>query len=479
MSGRRSMGGLTASPVLVGATTLLVAIVAVFLSYNANSGLPFVPTYDIRANLPNAANLVEGNEVRIGGARVGVVAKIEPQASSDGAATAQVTLKLDQELEPLPVDTTLLVRPKSALGLKYVELYPGTAGAGYEAGAVIPLRQATPDPVELDDVLNTFSPAARRGAQQTLTGFGSGLAGRGQSLNVAIEELNPLLRDLRPVAANLADPKTRLDRLFPALGATADEVAPVAGENAALFSNLDRTFAALAAVARPYIQDSITETPPTLQKATAELPRQRAFLRNSAALFRELRPGVATLPASAPLLADALAYGTRTLPQTPALNRRLARVFDSLAEFAEDPLVPLGVRRLRDTIRSLRPTVAFLAPAQTKCNYVTLWFRNVSSVISQGDSNGTWQRFIIIAAPVGPNSEQTPSAAPANGPTVDNHLHANPYPNHGAPGQTKECEAGNEDYMVGKTTIGNLPGNQGLKTSGQDGPSISSNGAGR
>ena len=46
------------SPVLVGAVTLLVAIVAVFLSYNANAGLPFVPTYDLKAELPNAANLV-------------------------------------------------------------------------------------------------------------------------------------------------------------------------------------------------------------------------------------------------------------------------------------------------------------------------------------------------------------------------------------------------------------------------------------
>ena len=58
---------------LVGAVTLLVSIVAVFLSYNANSGLPFVPTYDLKASVPNAANLVRGNEVRIGGARVGTV----------------------------------------------------------------------------------------------------------------------------------------------------------------------------------------------------------------------------------------------------------------------------------------------------------------------------------------------------------------------------------------------------------------------
>ena len=101
-------------------------------------------------------------------------------------------------------------------------------------------------------------------------------------------------------------------------------------------------------MARPFIQQFISESPPTLDTAIEEFPRQRPFLRNSAAFFRELRPGVQTLPASAPVLADALEIGTRTLPRTPALNRRLARVFDSLAEFAEDPLVPRGIRRLRD-----------------------------------------------------------------------------------------------------------------------------------
>ncbi len=81
MSPRRSRAALTASPVLVGAVTVLVTIVAVFLSYNANTGLPFVPTYDLKANLPNASQLVEGFDVRIGGARVGQVSKIEPDAA--------------------------------------------------------------------------------------------------------------------------------------------------------------------------------------------------------------------------------------------------------------------------------------------------------------------------------------------------------------------------------------------------------------
>ena len=43
----------------------------------------------------------------------------------------------------------------------------------------------------------------------------------------------------------------------------------------------------------------------------------------------------------------------------------------------------------------------------------------------------------------------------------DNYLHTNPYPNTAAPGQPHECEAGNEDYLVGKQVIGNVPGDEG------------------
>ncbi len=466
---RATRPGLAASPVLVGAVTLLVTVVAVFLSYNANSGLPFVPTYDLEADVPDAANLVRGNDVRIGGARVGTVSKITPVPSASGKPSARLNLKLDRDIQPLPVDTTFIVRPRSALGLKYVELSPGRSKAGFAPGATIPPRAARPEPVEIDDVFNMFDDRTRRGAQRSLSGFGTGLAGRGQDLNEAIQAFKPLLADLEPVARNLSSPSTRLDRLFPALEATASEVAPVAETQAALFGNLNTTFTALASVARPFIQDFITESPPTLDTAIREFPRQRPFLRNSAAFFRELRPGAATLPGTAPVLADALESGARTLPRTPALNRRLASVFDSLAEFAEDPLVPRGIRRLRDTAASLRPTIAFVTPAQTTCNYVALLLRNLASLNSEGDGNGTFERFIIVAAPQGKNNIGSPSSAPANGPEPDNYLHANPYPNTASPGQPRECEAGREPWAQGRRVLGNVPGDQGVISEGKPG----------
>jgi ABC-type transporter Mla subunit MlaD len=454
------------SPVLVGAITVLIVVVGVFLAYNANKGLPFVPTYDVKVHVPSGADLVVGNDVRIGGDRVGVVNEITPVRTKTGKVSTILSLKLDKTAEPLSNASRVIVRPRSALGLKYVEITPGRSGKALAAGDTLPLRQARPEPVEIDEVFNTFSRPARRGIQNSLTGFGNGLAGRGQDLNLTIAAFRPLLDNLTPVARNLASDQTQLARFFRSLERAADEVAPVAEQQASLFRNLDVVFGALVPV-KGDIQQFIRESPPTEQLAIEEFPKQRPFLRNSAALFHELRPGAAVLPRVAPVLADAEQIGARTLARTPAMNEDLEDVFRALDRFVADPVVPRGIKRLRETVVTLRDPLDFVTPAQTTCNYITLWFRNIASHLSEGDKNGTWQRFIIVATPLGPNNEGGPASKPADGPTVDNHLHANPYPNTAAPGQEQECEAGNEDYLRGKTIVGNVPGNQGTVTQGQ------------
>jgi ABC-type transporter Mla subunit MlaD len=463
MKGRAGIAG---NPVLIGAATILVVLVAVFLAYNANRGLPFVPTYELRAEVPSAANLVVGNDVRIGGSRVGFVDGIEARRRDDGSTIAVLDLTLERNVAPLPRDSTLIVRPRSALGLKYVEITRGTSGEGFDDGATIPIEAATPTPVEFDEVLSMFDEETRDAAAANTRGFGDAFAGRGESINTAIGAFRPLLRDIVPVAENLSAPETNLRRFFGELGDAAAIVAPAAEAQAELFVNVDTTFGALREVARPYIQESISEGRPALDTAIRTLPAQRPFLRNTEGLFRELRPGVAALRASAPTIADALEEGTRVLPRTPPFNRRLESLLDELQTFAEDPLVPRGLDSTTETLESLDPTLDFLAPTQTVCNYVTLWFRNVSSLLSVGDRNGTWQRFIIVATPQGPNNEGGPASAPADGPTQDNHLHTNPYPNTAAPGQPRECEAGNEPYLVGRTVTGNVPGRQQATTEG-------------
>lgn len=93
---RRPSGSIAANPVLVGAVTTLVVIVAVFLAYNANNGLPFVPTRELKVDVVNGSNLVKGNEVREGGYRIGVLQYIKPVQLKNGLSAAELTLKLDQ-----------------------------------------------------------------------------------------------------------------------------------------------------------------------------------------------------------------------------------------------------------------------------------------------------------------------------------------------------------------------------------------------
>ncbi len=172
MGRRRGTAAITGSPVLIGAVTTLVTLVAVFLAYNANNGLPFVPTYNVKAELPSGANLVKNNDVRIGGVRVGSVTDITPVRRPDGTVFVTISMKLEKRVDPLPKDSTLLVRPLSALGLKYVEITPGESASGYAAGSTIPLSQAVPHPVEFDEFLNMFDQPTRIGQQRTLQGPG-------------------------------------------------------------------------------------------------------------------------------------------------------------------------------------------------------------------------------------------------------------------------------------------------------------------
>ena len=401
---RNRGSSIAGNPILIGAATVLVVLVAVFLSYNANAGLPFVPTYLLSVEAPSAANLVKGNEVRIGGSRVGAVDKITTRRRDDGTSVALIGLKLERSVNPLPKDSTVIIRPKSALGLKYVEITRGRSDDGFADGDTVPVTASRPTEVEFDEFVNMFDEATRPAMRKNLDEFGNAFAGRGGDINLALGVFPALLSDIVPVAQNLSDPDTNLKRFFSELGDAARIVAPIAETQAELFVNLDTTFTALRAVSRPFIQDSITEGRPALDAGIRSFPVQRPFLRNTEGLFAELRPGIRALRTAAPDIADAFVVGQRTLRRTPPFNRRLASLLTETASFAKDPLVPRGIRRLTEVLDTLNPTLQSLAPTQITCNYVTLWFRNVSSLLSEGDKNGTWQRFIIIATPQGPNN---------------------------------------------------------------------------
>ncbi len=390
---RRGSASIAGSPVLIGALTVLVVIVAVFLSYNANSGLPFVPTYDVDAEVPSAANLVVGNEVRIGGFRVGVVDEIQPVREPDGTVRARVSLKLQQNIERLPVDSTLIVRSRSALGLKYVEITPGKSDKTFAAGATIPLENAG-NPVEFDDLLNTFDESTRAYQQEALTGFGDAFTGRGQDLNEAIASFSPFFDALTPVMDSLNDPRTGLKDFFKEIGETSAEVRPVAGLQGELFGLMADTFDAIARDPDA-LRATIERNPETLDAGIRSLPVQRSFVTQLADLSRRLRPTGRILPTALPRLNSALRVGTGVLPDTVRLNQEVGDTFDALTELVDEPTTLLALKDLDTTTAVVAPLLEYAAPYQTVCSYGNYFFAGLGGHISEGTALGTSERVLV------------------------------------------------------------------------------------
>src|SRR5947209_13077560 len=188
-----------ANPVLVGAVTVLATLVAVFLAYNANQGLPFVPTKQLKVDIADGSNLVEGNDVREGGFRIGLVSKMKPVELANGQVGAELDLKLDKARGRVPVDSTVTVLPRSVLGTKYVAITYGNSTRDFADGGTLPIGQ-TSVPVQFDEIFKTFDARTRTAIQENLTGYGDTFAARGSALNDTISSLPGLLGHLEPVA---------------------------------------------------------------------------------------------------------------------------------------------------------------------------------------------------------------------------------------------------------------------------------------
>ncbi len=441
-----------ANPVMVGAVTVLAVLVAVFLAYNANQGLPFVPTKELKAQFADGSNLVIGNDVREGGFRVGLVSDMRPFVLPGGQVGAELTLKLDKANGDVPVDSTASIRPRSVLGLKFVEIAKGSSRRMFADGGVLRLAR-TSVPVQFDDIFKTFDARTRNAIQNDLVGFGDALAGRGSALNDTISGLPGLLGHLEPVARYLSDPSTGLTRFFSSLNAFMGTLAPLAGVNARLFTDMATTFEAISRDRRA-LEATIARSPSTLSVSTDSLRSQQPFLVDLRVLGQNLGPAAGSLSQALPTINPAIEAGTRTLVRTPVLNRGLQGVMKALKSLALSPGTNIALNGLADTTGTLNPMVRYLGPYVTVCNDWNYWWTYLSEHISEQTSFGFAQRALLNQVnPLQPGNVGTQGATtPINGGGADLPLGGNEFlhsQNYGAAIDTHgnaDCETGQRGY---------------------------------
>ena len=450
---KRKQQSALANPVLIGAVTVLVALVGVFLAYNANSGLPFVPTRELKVDIANGSALVAGNDVREGGYLVGLISDLKPVTLESGQAGAQLTLKLDKAYGNVPVDSTISIQPRSVLGLKYLDLHKGASHRYFADGATLPVTQ-TNVPVQFDDVFKIFNKPTRGAIQTNLVGFGDTLASRGSALNDTIASLPRLFGYLRPVAEYLSDPSTDLTRFFDGLNAFMGAVAPVAQVNAQLFGNMATTFGAIDRNSTD-LKATIAESPSTEEVSTQSLAVQQPLLVDLTTFGHYMTPATQSLKAALPILNPALEQGTQVLGRTPPLNARLQQTMDVLNTLAQAPGTNVALNALVDTVQTLNPMVRYLGPYQTVCDGWNYWWTYIADHFSEATAFGFAERTLLNQSnPAQPNNVSDQGAnAPVNGGGFESPLGGNQFahgPTYGAAVDTQgnaDCETGQRGYV--------------------------------
>ena len=328
MKRRKNTASVAANPILIGAVTTVVIIVAVFLAYNANKGLPFVPTFTLNVETQNAKRLVVGNEVREGGERIGIVSAIKTIKLPQDKTGAELKLQLDRKYTPVPSDTRYIIRSKGTLGLKYVDQVRGQSPKAYRENAVVPAGpdQSTP---ELDDFFSTFDEPTRENIRLNLDYFASAFAGRGVDLNRTFSTLPQLLGDLVPVMQTLSRPSNDLRGFINELADFTRITAPVAGDLSDGFTTAGDTFEAFSRDPNA-LDQTIAQSPETLDTAIRELPVGRQLFRALVDVAPATTSASAELRRSAPPISRALAVGTTVLPKTVRLSKDLTGSLRSL-----------------------------------------------------------------------------------------------------------------------------------------------------
>ena len=349
----------------------------------------------------------------------------------------------------------MIIRPKSPLGLKYLQIVPGDprrarggrndparrgpAGTGRHRPVLRHVRRGDADqhpaqPGRLRQRLRRPRPAAERSVRRAARlarkqPAGAARARRPQhQLRRLLAGARGALGDRRPGGRDagrpLRRPRPHLRRLRPGLAAV---------------------------------------HPGNDLKGPAD-PRRRqrrpagaaALPRDSARFFTALQPGAKALAETSPTIDAALRAGIPALNRSPALFAQLEPTAEALLAFQE---APGRLQRPRPPDRHQRTAGAGDPVPRPGADRLQLPDARLPQPGRRVQRNQRRRQLAGRDRLRGAGRAERrgrPASAPANGPEDENHLHFNPYPNTAAPGQTGECEAGNERYEAGETRIGNV-----------------------
>src|SRR4051812_21193833 len=290
---------------------LLAGFTAIYILDHQNMRLPILDekAWTLKAEFTSAQAVVpgQGQTIRVSGIRIGDVTRVQLR---DGRAL--VTFSMDEKYRRLiHPDATALLRPKTGLKDMFVELDPGHEGAPVPEGFVVPVANTLPD-VNSDEVLASLDAETRDYVQMLVQGLGEGLNHRGRDFGTAMRLLEPTHRDLRRVAAAVAQRHRNLRRVV-------DHPARLNHELAGHDDDLARLIERSAVVFKQFasqqhnISGSVARFPAALRETTKTLGKVQGLADTLRPAAGKLRPAVRELTAANKVVAPSARQVTPVL----------------------------------------------------------------------------------------------------------------------------------------------------------------------
>jgi phospholipid/cholesterol/gamma-HCH transport system substrate-binding protein len=382
--------------------------------------------YTVRAPFATAAAVTsgQGQAVTIAGVQVGQVGGV---SLHNGQAI--VTMNIYKQYAPIYRNATVLLRPRTPLKDMYLELDPGTRGAGrVPAGGMLSADNTQPD-VDLSEILSSLDSDTRNylilllsgGAQAFHNPGAHGTAPSASAvadLRGTLKRFEPLDRDTKRFAALLATRQANIRRAIHNLNLVTNAFGGVEGELTSLINASDTNFSAIAAN-DVQLQQTLTEFPPTLQQSIDTLNKVRGFAAASTTTLTQLQPFARNLgpalKASRPLFHDT----------TPVIANQLRPFSVAVQPLART--LAAGAPKLKTTIPALTSSISVLntlfnelahVPPSGQQSYLFWgsWLAHIAgSLVSAQDANGAVLQGIFMNTCAGLNfyeNELEPSSEP-------------------------------------------------------------------
>jgi phospholipid/cholesterol/gamma-HCH transport system substrate-binding protein len=324
--------------------------------------------YRVEVAIPEANQLAIEADVRSSGVSVG---KIREKRKAGRGNKTIVALELDRAVAPLDADARVIMRSKTILGEKYLEITRGTPG-----GPKVPeggrLRDANvAETVELDEVLGILDPTTRRLFRTWQQDSGAAARPSGQNLNDAFGSLPRFAASGTDVLKILDQQSANVRQLIRNTGVTFGALTRNEQQLRNLIVNTDEVFEATASQ-KEALAETFAVFPTFLDESRALANNLKSFSREARPVIRDLRPAIRDLR---PALRDARAFA-------PDLER-FARKLDPLITVSKQ-----GLPALRDTLNGLTPVLAELQPFLEELNPILEWLEVHQMSITDFFANG-------------------------------------------------------------------------------------------